>query len=283
MGSVQRLRSSTLAAGNSEFRTQLSTYLRAKAELLASVTAQRTLTGSGREIALVQYFEGLVPRRFEVLTGTVLVPPAQGKFEAQVDLMFVNTHDYPVLVREGSLAVVVPQSVHATIEVKTKVDANSLETEALPQIRRANRCLASADGERACLSILFCYGTPAKLATLKGNLSAAWENARMKGDWQASDFADVIITSGASEACIAVRKPVVDNAVTYTLSTIAPADAISQLIYRVLETLSPAQQDPFIESGRATILSYFIEAHPSISDELTLALPLPPSPTGVPS
>lgn len=270
-----------MATDTTEFRTQLSTYLRAKAELLASVTAHRTLTGTGRELALIQYFEGLVPRRFEVLTGTVLAPPAQGKFEAQVDLMFVNTHDFPVLVREGSLAVVVPQSVHTTIEVKTKLDKDSL-VKVLPQIKRANRCLVS-DGARAALSILFCYGTPANIETLKDNLRDAWVNVvKTDADWRASDLADVIISSGASDACLAVRNPN-KKEVTYNLSTITPEDAISQLIHRVLETLSLTPQDPFISSGVATILSYFIDEQPGIADELTLDLASKSSPDGDPS
>jgi hypothetical protein len=268
-----------LATGNSEFRTQLSTYLRAKAELLASVTAHRTLTGTGRELALIQYFEGLVPRRFEVLTGTVLAPPTQGKFEAQVDLMFVNTHDYPVLVREGSLAVVVPQSVHTAIEVKTRLDTESVE-DALLQMRRVHRCLAW-EADRNARSILFCYGNPAKSETLSKYLNDAWISVLSKeSDWRASDLPDVIITSGAKNGCLAVRDAASVDKVAFELEEISANTAMSELIYRTVRTLSPAQPtETAMSLGWNTVLDYFVhESNREAADHVDLQLPPAPAP-----
>jgi hypothetical protein len=112
--------------------------LRSQAELLKSLTQHPTLVGSGREGAFRDLVRELLPRRIEVLEGTVAGPvnadgPTRSK--RQVDCMLVDTFTYPTLLRSGNLAVVLHQAVHAIVELKGEVVAvDSTEEEAFRQM-----------------------------------------------------------------------------------------------------------------------------------------------------
>jgi hypothetical protein len=98
----------------------------AQANLLEALTAHPTLVGAGRERAVIDMLRGQIPRRYEVLTGTVLGQDDEGSWQKenrQLDVMVVDTFDYPTLLRNGDIAVVLPQAVRVVIEVKSDLCA----------------------------------------------------------------------------------------------------------------------------------------------------------------
>jgi hypothetical protein len=96
--------------------------LKAQASLLRSLTGRPTLVGTGRESAFRQLLHELAPRHYEVLEGTI-AGDAGTRTRRQVDCMIVDTLHFPALFRSGSLAVVLRQSVRATIELKGAIVA----------------------------------------------------------------------------------------------------------------------------------------------------------------
>jgi hypothetical protein len=96
--------------------------LKAQANLLRSLTGHPTLVGTGRENAFRQLLHELVPRRYEILEGTI-AGDAGARARRQVDCMIVDTFEFPTLFRSGSLAVVLRQAVRAVIELKGAVVA----------------------------------------------------------------------------------------------------------------------------------------------------------------
>ncbi|WP_148314406.1 DUF6602 domain-containing protein [Sorangium cellulosum] len=107
------------------FMRMLRDQLTAQANLLEALTSHPTLVGAGRERAVADMLRGLIPRRYEVLSGTILGQHDDGspqKEERQLDLMVVDTFDYPTLLRHGDIAVVLPQAVRVIIEVKSDLD-----------------------------------------------------------------------------------------------------------------------------------------------------------------
>ena len=98
----------------------------AQANLLEALTAHPTLVGTGRERAVIDMLRGQLPRRYEVLSGTVLGQDDEGSWQKenrQLDVMVVDTFDYPTLLRNGDIAVVLPQAVRVVIEVKSDLCA----------------------------------------------------------------------------------------------------------------------------------------------------------------
>ncbi|HWU89499.1 MAG TPA: DUF6602 domain-containing protein [Kofleriaceae bacterium] len=91
--------------------------LKAQASLLQSLTGHPTLVGNGRESAFRQLLHDLVPRRYEVLEGTI-AGDGGTRTRRQVDCMIVDTFDFPTLFRSGSLAVVLRHAVRAIVELK---------------------------------------------------------------------------------------------------------------------------------------------------------------------
>lgn len=103
-----------------------SVLLKARLESLAhewsQMTAHPVLVGSAREKALATLIRDLIPRRYEVLDGTIALVDendAPVKVDDQLDLMIVDTWRYPTLLRAGATAVVLPEAVRAVIEVKS--------------------------------------------------------------------------------------------------------------------------------------------------------------------
>ncbi len=92
--------------------------LKAQASLLRSLTGHPTLVGTGRESAFRQLLRELVPRRYEVLEGTIATGQDGTRSRRQVDCMIVDTLAFPMLFRSGSLAVVLRQAVRAVLELK---------------------------------------------------------------------------------------------------------------------------------------------------------------------
>lgn len=138
--------------------------LRAQADVFAALASHGTIVGTAREIALMEFFRGLVPRRFEVLSGAI-VETVDGKISksaSQLDVIVVDTFEYPTLLRAGDLAIVIPDSVRVVVEAKSDLEKGQTFFAALEQIGQA-RVLAGP----SVLTALFCFGAPAKSGTLR--------------------------------------------------------------------------------------------------------------------
>ena len=118
--SARRARGREIVSEN--FAELLVRRLKAQANLLRSLTGHPTLVGTGRESAFRQLLHELVPRRYEILEGTI-AGDAGARARRQVDCMIVDTFEFPTLFRSGSLAVVLRQAVRAVIELKGTIVA----------------------------------------------------------------------------------------------------------------------------------------------------------------
>jgi hypothetical protein len=146
--------------------------MRAQADLFAALTSHPTLVGSGREGALAEVLRQLVPRRFEVLSGTIALTDGSGqprRTSHQLDIMVVDTFDYPTLLRVGDTAVVLPPAVRAIIEVKSDLQAGEKFVEAFTQTCRAQHLLGTTT---PVFTTLYCFGAPSRHKTLRGWLEA---------------------------------------------------------------------------------------------------------------
>lgn len=105
------------------FRDLLYRRMLAQANLVAALSDHPTLVGSSRERALAELLRELIPRRYEVLSGTVLLESGRRHVRSpQIDLMIVDTFDYPAVLRAGDIAVVPPEAIRAVIEVKSDLE-----------------------------------------------------------------------------------------------------------------------------------------------------------------
>jgi hypothetical protein len=141
--------------------------LQAQAGLFAALTSHPTLIGSGREGALGELLRQFIPRRFEVLSGTVAIVDSAGqpvRSTHQLDLIIADTMDFPTLLRSGDLAVVLAPSVRAAMEVKSGLKRGVGFLQALVQIARARQFLNGTD---PVFTGLFSFGFPEKPETLR--------------------------------------------------------------------------------------------------------------------
>lgn len=132
--------------------------------MFAAVASHGTIVGTAREIALIEFFRDLIPRRYEVLSGAIAAESVGGLEKAtnQLDVIVVDTFDYPTLLRTGDLAVVLAASVLAVVESKSNLARGKEFLDAMVQIGRA-RLLAGG----GTLTALFCFGDPATSTTLR--------------------------------------------------------------------------------------------------------------------
>lgn len=141
--------------------------LKAQADLFAALTSHPTLIGSGREDALSELFRQFMPRRFEILSGTVAIVGTDGRPSRsthQLDMIVADTMDFPTLVRSGNVAVVLAQSVRAVMEVKSNLKRGSIFLTALVQTARARQLLGATD---PVFTGLFSFAAPTKPETLR--------------------------------------------------------------------------------------------------------------------
>jgi hypothetical protein len=151
--------------------TAATSALAAQADLFASLTAHPALVGTGRENALADLLRQFMPRRFEILGGTVaVVDDDQRPIRSmhQLDMIIADTMDFPTLLRAGNAAVVVSQSVRGIIEVKSNLTRGAAFISALVQIARARQLLRSDD---PIFAGLFSFGAPTQPETLRDWLS----------------------------------------------------------------------------------------------------------------
>lgn len=138
--------------------------LRAQADVFAAVAAHGTIVGTAREIALIEFFRGLVPRRFEILSGAIALTEDGKLLKAsnQLDVLVVDTLDYPTVLRTGDLAITLAPSVCVVVESKSDLKKGEKFHEAMEQIGRAR----SLTGGGA-LCALFSFGAPTNASTLR--------------------------------------------------------------------------------------------------------------------
>lgn len=153
--------------------------LRAQADMFAAVAAHGTIVGTAREIALAEFFRGLVPKRFEVLSGAIAETKRNQieRASGQLDILVVDTFEYPTLLRAGDLAVVLPSSVRVIVEAKSDLRKGQPFFDALQQICRARSFGAGP------LTALFCFGAPKSSATLRRWLEEMLVHRRQLISW----------------------------------------------------------------------------------------------------
>ena len=166
-----------------DFRELLYRRMLAQANLVAALSDHPTLVGSGRERALAELLRELIPRRYEVLTGTVLLDGGKGHTRSpQIDLMIVDTLDYPAVLRAGDVAVVLPEAVRVIIEVKSDLENVRREDGALKQgetflkaVEQVGRVADLFEPEASVFSGLVSYAAPARSSTLRAWLKDVLE------------------------------------------------------------------------------------------------------------
>ena len=110
--------------------------LRAQADLLAAFTAHPALVGAGRENALTELFRQFLPRRLEILEGTVAIVDENQRptrSTHQLDMIVADTMDFPTLMRAGNIGVLASQSVRAVMEVESDLKRGAKFISALIQ------------------------------------------------------------------------------------------------------------------------------------------------------
>ena len=154
-----------------DFAEALRQRLLAQAELFASLSSHKTITGTGRERALADLLREVLPRRVEVLSGVVahIDDGARAKSARQVDLLIADTHDFPVLARSGDLAVVLPDAVRAMVEIKSRVSGEEEMKEAIKQLA-VSRCECTTG--QTWYAALFSYNYPIESKDLRDVLSS---------------------------------------------------------------------------------------------------------------
>jgi hypothetical protein len=122
MARGDRVRSVATRTVENSLQALLAARFRTQAQMVAALTDHPVLVGTGRENAVGALLQELLPRRFEVLSGIIAQLDDDGRPRRagdQDDILVADTLDFPVLLRMGSTAVVVPDSVRAIIEVKS--------------------------------------------------------------------------------------------------------------------------------------------------------------------
>lgn len=79
------------------------------------------MIGHGREQAISDLIRQFVPRRLEVLSGAIVPGNPVSKAARQIDGMVADTLQYPSVLRVGEVAILLPDSVRAAIEVKSNL------------------------------------------------------------------------------------------------------------------------------------------------------------------
>lgn len=104
------------------FTDVLRAQLIAASQTFDTLSTHPGLAGTGREEAIKHFLRQFLPRKYEVLSGNILHRALDGSIvnqNRQLDLMVVNTIDYPVLSRVGDLCFALAPSVKFIIESKS--------------------------------------------------------------------------------------------------------------------------------------------------------------------
>lgn len=202
--------------------------LQAQADLFASLTKHPTIIGTGREEALAELLRQFMPRRFEVLEGTVALLDADrrpARSTQQLDIIVADTTDFPTLLRSGHLAVVLAQSVRAVMEVKSDLKRGISFLSALIQICRARQVLGPTD---PVFSGLFSFGAPTKPETLRDWLEDVLALRRLletgQGDDSTRKTRDALLGAGDDDVAIADEAELLAILANENLPNIIAAD-----------------------------------------------------------
>jgi hypothetical protein len=283
--------------------------LKAQADLFAALTSHPTLIGAGREDALAELLRQFMPRRFEILQGTVAIVDAEQRptrSTHQLDMIVADTMDFPTLLRSGNIAVVLAQSVRAVMEVKSNLKRGADFVSALVQIARARQLLKPTD---PVFTGLFSFGAPTNLETLRdwlGDVVALRHLlATKQGDPGIAKIRDAVLSTGEDDLKVAdenellailansnlpnviashqgavARKGGTSNASSvYTfLGGRDDVPSVMVLIDQLVEQLG-ATATPSIHGAFAVVRAHLaVDLLPSLDlDELLLPEPLPPS------
>lgn len=147
--------------------------MRAQADLFAAVTSHGTLIGTGRETALVELLQQIVPRQFEVLMGAIVGD--DGTAAEQIDAIIADTIHYPTLLRIGQIAIAHAAAVRVVIEAKSDLSKGEKFRTAMLQIGRIRRAAGAPD---VMSSAIYCFGKPDVNSILRGWLEEvpAWRS-----------------------------------------------------------------------------------------------------------
>lgn len=181
--------------------------LRAQADLFAALTSHPTLIGAGREDALAELLRQFMPRRFEILQGTVaIVDEDQRPMRSthQLDIIVADTMEFPTLLRSGNVAVVLARSVRAVMEVKSNLQRGASFVSALIQIARARQLPKPTD---PVFTGLFSFGAPAHPGTLRDWLGDVVALRRLlathQGDPATIKLRDALLTTKDGNTAVA--------------------------------------------------------------------------------
>jgi len=202
--------------------------LKAQADLFAALTSYPTLIGTGREDALAKLFRQFMPRRFEVLQGTVAIADQNQqptRSTHQLDLIVADTMDYPTLLRSDNVAVVLAHSVRAVMEVKSNLKRGSSFVSALVQIARARQLLKSGD---PVFTGLFSFGAPTGADTLRdwlGDVVALRHFLTTKhGDPRIAKLRDTLLTTEDADMSVTEEEELLAILANRNLPDVIAAD-----------------------------------------------------------
>jgi hypothetical protein len=242
--------------------------LLAQADLFSTLTDHPSLLGSARERALAELLREVVPRRLEILTGAIARLDGTGEPRAatsQIDLMVVDTMDYPTILRAGETAIVLPQSVRAVVEVKSDLGKGEKFWEAMDQIGLVRRNALDAGMNNQFVTALFSFASPTNPETLRGWLEDLLaERARRvapgRDAFAAANLPHIIMSDGGA---VAMKRDLVVPAQGGSLARVyrffrtdagAPSAValVDQILQRIAESLSDATH---VDSPAATRLA----------------------------
>lgn len=92
----------------------------ARARIIGEFSSHPVITGSSREFVVKNILQTFIPRKYELLSGTII---KDEKNNRQVDLMLVDTWTYPIVYREKDIAICLPESIKALVESKSKLSS----------------------------------------------------------------------------------------------------------------------------------------------------------------
>lgn len=222
------MQQSTAVVQDSGLPQLLRRRLKAQADLFASLTQHPTLIGTGREAALAELFRQFMPRRFEILEGTVAILDADRRpvrSTHQLDMIVADTMDFPTLLRSGNLAVVLAQSVRAVMEVKSDLKRGASFMAALIQIARVQQLLGATD---PVFRGLFSFGAPAKSETVRSWLEDVIALRELLATGQGRDdirrIRDAVLNAGDADASVADGRDLLAVLANENLPNIIAAD-----------------------------------------------------------
>lgn len=121
--------------------TSVAKKMQASFEGLTSLIEHKGAKGTAREDIVRKFLSDYLPEAFEIGTGEIV--DLSGKRSDQTDLVIFDRLNCPKLVQAGDIRIYPAEGVLAVIEVKTKLDSNSL-IKSIENIRHSKELNKSA-------------------------------------------------------------------------------------------------------------------------------------------